>query len=324
MTAAGQTEYALETRDLRVDYGDFTAVRDISLKIPKGEIYGLVGPNGAGKTSTIKVVATLMEPTYGDVFIEGLDIEEKRQAVHRLLGYMPDLAPTTPEMRVWEFLDMFAGAYGLAPGPGRKRWEECLELVQLTESRDVLCGSLSRGMTQRLILAKTLIPHPSVLLLDEPASGMDPMARISLRNILQELVREQQVTVLISSHILTELADMCTSVGIMSKGSLLFSGDIDEVAESVAKPHREVELTWITDAVPADLDVPGLLQRDQVMDLSMQSGGASFQFYGEDGNLNTFLRELVEAGLPLVRFAPKKAGIEDVLLDIEQKEKANG
>lgn len=310
---------AILTRDLRVDYGDFTAVHGLSLEIPRGEVYGMVGPNGAGKTSTIRVLATLLEPTYGEVFVDGIDIAENRREAHSRIGYMPDLAPASTEMRVWEFLEMFATAYGLNREAGRRRWETCLEQVKLTESRDTLCGNLSRGMTQRLILAKTLIPSPSILLLDEPASGMDPVSRIHLRTILRELARDQGVTVLVSSHILTELADMCTSVGIMNRGKLIYSGSTEDAASGLVLAHREVVIDWIEGPEAEAFDFGLLHRHEAVTSFTRHPNRAQFHFSGDDLALSRLLQEVVRGGLPLTRWAPKKAGLEDVLLNLDSE-----
>jgi ABC-2 type transport system ATP-binding protein len=168
---------ALTIRNLRVDYGTLTAVHDLSLTLMPGEIFGLVGPNGAGKTSTIRVLATLLEPTYGEVNVAGFDLFESPDEVHRLLGYMPDLAPVIPELKVWEFLDLYAHSHGLTGRAKRERVDACLERVGLGDKRNVYGRGLSRGMMQRVVLAKTLLHDPRILLLDEPASGMDPIAR---------------------------------------------------------------------------------------------------------------------------------------------------
>lgn len=311
---------AILTRDMRVDYGDFTAVHGLNLRIPRGEVYGLVGPNGAGKTSTIRVLATLLEPTYGEVYLDGVDVAEDRQGAHRRIGYMPDLAPASTEMKVWEFLEMFASAYGYDRRAAKERWETCLEQVKLTSSRDTLCGNLSRGMTQRLILAKTLIPEPSVLLLDEPASGMDPVSRIHLRGILRELARQRGVTVLVSSHILTELADMCTSVGIMSRGRLVFSGDPEEAASGLSLAQREVEVAWLETPEAEAFDFSVLHQHAGVSSFSLQNHRALFHFSGSDEALADLLGACVRGGLPVIRWAPKKAGLEDVLLQLEAED----
>ncbi|HMB72569.1 MAG TPA: ABC transporter ATP-binding protein, partial [Gammaproteobacteria bacterium] len=196
MTAAP----ALSIRNLRVDYGDFTAVDDLSLELPGGEIFGLAGPNGAGKTSTIRVLATLLEPTYGEIEVFGHDLFEVPEAVHSLLGYMPDLAPVIPDLKVWEFLDLYAASHGLRGTEKRDRIDACLARVGLADKRNVYGKGLSRGMTQRVVLAKTLLHEPRLLLLDEPASGMDPIARRDLRIILESMAAEG-ATIIVSSHI---------------------------------------------------------------------------------------------------------------------------
>ena len=222
------TALTVETRDVRLDYGELTAVNHVNLKIAPGEIYGLVGPNGAGKSSLLKMLANLIRPTYGDIYINGIDLAEDPWSVHRDVGYMPDLSPVDPELKVWEFLEYFAAAYGIPRKERKARVDECLEQVKMSEHRDAFGKGLSRGMTQRVVLAKTLIPRPKILLLDEPASGMDPIARINLKRILQGLGKEG-ITSIVSSHILTELGDMCSSLGIMHKGELIKTGDLESL-----------------------------------------------------------------------------------------------
>ena len=206
---------AIKMVDLRVDYGDFAAVDSLSLSVPFGEVFGLVGPNGAGKTSSFKVLATLMEPTFGEVFLCGIDIALQPEKARRVLGYMPDLAPVPSDLKCWEFLDLYAAAHGLEEQERHDRITECLQKVDLEDKRQAICSTLSRGMKQRLVLAKTLLHRPKVMLLDEPASGMDPVSRVALRRILKELAAEG-TTVIVSSHILSELSDMCTSIGFMA------------------------------------------------------------------------------------------------------------
>jgi ABC-2 type transport system ATP-binding protein len=185
---AREGRVAVDIRSLRVDYGDFVAVDNLTLAVPQGEILGIVGPNGAGKTSTFRVLATLMEPTHGDVFFDGVDIAEDPRQARRLMGYMPDLAPVPSDLKVWEFLDFYAAAYGLRDGHERRqRADRCLESVGLSNLRNNGCRELSRGQTQRVVLAKTLLHEPRVLILDEPASGLDPLARRDLRTALQSL-----------------------------------------------------------------------------------------------------------------------------------------
>ena len=204
------TRASLEIDNLRVDYGNFTAVDDLSLTIGPGEIFGLVGPNGAGKTSTIRVLASLLDAP----------IARER------LGYMPDLAPVIPNLKVWEFLDLYAHSHGYHGAERKDRVDTCLSKVKLADKRNVYGSGLSRGMMQRVVLAKTLLHEPKLLLLDEP------IARRDLRLILQELAAGG-ASIIVSSHILSELSDMCTSVGIMHKGRLLRSGSIDSTLESL-------------------------------------------------------------------------------------------
>jgi len=221
-------QWAIEAEDMRVDYGTTVAVKGLTLRIPYGEVYGLVGANGAGKTSTFSVWATLLKPTYGNVKIGGVDILEKPAEARKMLAYMPDLAPVPSDLKVWEFLDLFARSYGYSAVEGKVRWEECLKMVDLWEKRNDFCKGLSRGMKQRVNLAKAILHHPKVIILDEPASGMDPKSRAQLRTILKRMAK-QGSTVVVSSHILNELSDMCSSVGILHHGELIDHGELQQV-----------------------------------------------------------------------------------------------
>jgi ABC-2 type transport system ATP-binding protein len=310
------SEPALRIKELRVDYGDLVAVDHLTLEIPPGEIYGLVGPNGAGKTSTFRVLATLMRPTYGEVAFCGFDLFEKTAVVRRLLGYMPDLAPAPSDIRVWEFLDLFAAAYGLRSIERKKRIEECLAAVQLTEQRGAICRSLSRGMTQRLVLAKTLLHRPRVLVLDEPASGMDPMSRIALRQTLRDLARDG-ATILASSHILSELAEMCTSVGILVKGRLVVSGTTAEVRRKLGGGARAIELTVLDepDAERAARILPELLG---VAVLQREKLNLRFDFAGDEREQAMLLRRLVQDGVAVRRFEEKHATFEEILIQVSK------
>ena len=213
----------IQVRNLRVDYDDVCAVRNLSLQLKSGEVYGLIGPNGAGKTSTLRAIVGLVESTYGDVLIDGLDIAEQREDATRLIGFMPDSAPIYEDVTVWEYLDLFATAYMLPKQMRAPTIAYYLQLVDLFEKRDSMTNQLSRGMRQRLMLAKTLLPDPKVLLLDEPASGVDPYGRALLKDIMRKLGAAGK-TVIISSHILSELSEFCTSIGIMQKGEMVISG----------------------------------------------------------------------------------------------------
>jgi ABC-2 type transport system ATP-binding protein len=308
---------ALTIRNLRVDYGDFTAVDNLSVELPAGEIFGLAGPNGAGKTSTIRVLATLLEPTYGEVEIFGYDLFEDTDDVHRLLGYMPDLAPVIPDLKVSEFLDLYASSYGLRGAQKRARIDACLEKVDLADKRHVYGRALSRGMTQRVVLAKTLLHDPRLLLLDEPASGMDPIARRDMRMILEALAADG-ATVIVSSHILSELSDMCTSVGIMHLGRLLRHGPLSAVLGNFESGSVRVELQ-VLDGHTVALDM--LSSRHDVDGISVEGRTVAFLFRGDESACSVLLRELVEGGIGISAFTPQASGIEAVLMEIVQSDR---
>ena len=222
----------IETVDLTKKYGDFVALDSLDLKLERGDLFGFIGPNGAGKTTTIRILATLLAPTWGEAYVCGYSVHTHPREIRRAIGYMPDVFGVYDDMRVGEYLEFFAAAYRIT-GPERRRVaERSLELVDLGSKRDELVTSLSRGMTQRLGLARVLLHDPEVLLLDEPASGLDPRARIEMRNLLKRL-QGMGKTILVSSHILPELADICNRVGIIEYGRLLACGGVQELLAQV-------------------------------------------------------------------------------------------
>ncbi len=229
----------IEVRHLRKQYDGKVAIANLNLSIPAGEVYGLIGPNGAGKTTLIRILATLLEPTYGQVTIAGIDVCKRPLDVHPLIGYMSDFFSLYDDMLVWEYLDHFAGCYRIDRPRRKQLIDDVLELVSLEVRRDDKIKALSRGMRQRLCFAKTLLHQPQVLLLDEPASGLDPAGRIEFREILKKL-HEMGRTVLISSHILTEMADFCTSIGIVEQGELLASGRVEDILQQLQSRMRLV------------------------------------------------------------------------------------
>src|SRR6059058_6169538 len=222
----------IETRDLTKMYGDLYALNRLTLKLERGDVYGFIGPNGAGKTTTMRILATLLNPTWGEATVCGYSIYNGAKEIRRLMGYMPDFFGVYDDMKVIEYLEFFAAAYRIKGAERRKKCEQVLELVDLGYKRDALVTSLSRGMTQRLGLARTLLHDPQVLLLDEPASGLDPRARIEMRALLKEL-RSMGKTILVSSHILPELADICNKIGIIEQGCLLVNGALSDVMKQV-------------------------------------------------------------------------------------------
>jgi ABC-2 type transport system ATP-binding protein len=222
----------IETRDLTKMYGELYALNRLTLKLEEGDVYGFIGPNGAGKTTTMRILATLLNPTWGEATVCGYSIYNNAKEIRRWMGYMPDFFGVYDDMKVIEYLEFFAAAYRIKGPERRRKCDQVLDLVDLGYKRDALVTSLSRGMTQRLGLARVLLHEPKVLLLDEPASGLDPRARIEMRSLLKEL-RNMRKTILVSSHILPELADICNKIGIIERGQLLFNGDVQSAIKQV-------------------------------------------------------------------------------------------
>jgi len=307
---------AIDIRQLRVDYGNFIAVDDLTLAVPQGEVFGLVGPNGAGKTSTFRVLATLQTPTYGSVRLAGIDIFEASEEARRILGYMPDLAPVPSDMKVWEFLDLSCESFlGGNASDRRTRWQECLEQVQLADRHNAMCRSLSRGQTQRLVLARTLLHRPKVMVLDEPASGMDPLSRRNLRLTLRNLAASG-ATIIISSHILSELAEMCTSLCVMNRGRLLSSGTADEVRHALDRKER-----GLTISVLANPDDAAAWLRSQpgTADVSLHDGRISLSFSGTPDAQANLLEGLFTNGFRLTACEERKSSFEDLLISVAEQ-----
>ena len=311
----GEGSAAVEVRDLRVDYGDFVAVDDIRFTVARGEVLGLVGPNGAGKTSTFRVLATSMEPTYGEVRLAGFDVFEERERARRLLGYMPDLAPVPSDLKVWEFLDFYADSYALGSrGQRRERAEKCLAIANLEEKREAWCKSLSRGQMQRLILAKTMLHEPQVLVLDEPASGLDPLSRRELRLALQQLAGDG-ATVIVSSHILGELAEMCSSLCIMHQGKLLAKGSAEEVQRKLGRTEHVLRIVLKDRAEAAGRWLQG---REGVHDVKVVDQVVNCGFAGSEEAQCVLLRNLLGEGYLVRSFEEEGTSFEDILIDVAE------
>jgi len=306
---------AIDIRSLRVDYGRFVAVDDLTLTVPRGEIFGLVGPNGAGKTSTFRVLTTLLEPTYGEVRLDGIDVLEDIAAARRILGYMPDLAPVPSDLRVGEFLEFHAAAYGLGTrAQRRERVAECLQEVALTDVRTSWCRELSRGQTQRVVLAKTLLHRPSILILDEPASGLDPLARRDLRTTLRRIA-QAGATVFVSSHILGELAEMCTSLCVMNRGRLLASGTAEEVRSQLGVTERVLTATVLGEP---ESSAEWLAAQPAVHDLRLAGSQIIFGFHGTDEAQADLMAGLIQRGTRLRTFEEKRSSFEDILVEVAE------
>ena len=222
----------IKTQELTKVYGDIRAINNLNLELVEGDLFGYIGPNGSGKTTTMRILATLLQPTWGEASVCGFSIYTHPKEIRRLIGYMPDFFGVYDDMKVIEYLEFFAAAYRIKGAARRKICDEVLELVDLGYKRDAFVTSLSRGMTQRLGLARVLLHDPKVLLLDEPASGLDPRARIEIRGLLKEL-RKMGKTIMVSSHILPELADICNKVGIIEKGVMKVNATVEDVMKQV-------------------------------------------------------------------------------------------
>lgn len=305
----------ISVRNLRVDYDTTCAVVNLSFDIHPGEIYGLIGPNGAGKTSTLRALAGLLQPTYGQILIDGVDMLIDREEAQQRIGFMPDFPPLYDDLYVWEFLDLFAASYGIPRHARPAAIEANLELVELTSKREALCKELSRGMRQRLMLAKTLLPDPKFLLLDEPASGLDPHGRSSLKNILKDFAARQRA-VLISSHVLAEMNEFCTAIGIMQKGNMVVTGSIDEVADRIGRPD-----VLLVELLSGQEVFAAVLRERGVEPVPPRNGGPWEIPY--DGNPETaadLLASLVERGARIASYSPRKDTLEDIFLQVGAKE----
>lgn len=300
----------LKVVGLQKSYGPFQAVKELSFALEPGSIFGFVGPNGAGKTTTMKVIATLLRPTAGQVFIGDVDVLREPAKARRKIGYMPDFFGVYDDLKVWEYMEFYADCYEV-PSAGRQRLiGDLLELVNLSHKQDAYVDGLSRGMKQRLCLARCLVHDPDLLILDEPASGLDPRARVEMREILQEL-RRMGKTILISSHILTELSEMCTHVGIIHDGRMMRSGPVDEVQREAGA--RVLAVRVAGDPEPAARQVRNGLG---VRDVRLEEGGFRVVLEGEDEAVVRLLADLVRAGVPVLHFAEAKSKLEDVFMAI--------
>jgi len=301
----------IEIHYLHKRYDDTIALENLHLEIPRGEVFGLIGPNGAGKTTLIRVLATLLEPTYGNVKIAGIDVLEEPLRVHPLVGYMSDFFSLYENMLVWEYLDHFARCYGIERKKREKLIGEVLDLVSLEVRRDTEIRTLSRGMRQRLCFAKTLLHEPQVLLLDEPASGMDPAGRLEFRELLKQL-HSMGRTILISSHILTEMADFCTSIGILEQGKLLAAGRVSDILEDLQPGLRlEIEAASGMAVLVEVLEDHPAVQRVEAAERIVQC-----RWRGQRDELPELHRRIVAAGVGLVSLAVKTDNLEDIYMRI--------
>lgn len=290
-------------------YGDLVAVDNLNLKIAPGELFGFIGPNGAGKSTTIRFLVTLLRATSGEGIVGGHSVTREPLEVRRSIGYMPDSFGLYDGMKVWDFLDFFAEGYRIPRSRRKQVVGDALELVDLTGKRRAPVNALSRGMKQRLCLAKTLLHDPPVLILDEPASGLDPKARIEIKALLKRLSAAGK-TILISSHVLSELADTCTSIGIIDRGKLLACGPIDDVYRRITQ-NRVLEiklLDRVEDGVSIIRSLP------ETREVQVEGNRVTVELVGSDEQVAGLLERLVSEGIRVHTFAEKEPTLEDVFL----------
>jgi ABC-2 type transport system ATP-binding protein len=305
----------VETHGLVKRYDKTVAVAGLDLAVEPGEIFGLVGPNGAGKTTTLRMLATLLRPSAGTAEIDGWSIGRNPDEVRRVLGFMPDVFGVYDDMKVWEYLHLFARCYGPPAAARRRMIADLLELVDLADRRDDYVQTLSRGMEQRLCLAHALVHDPKVLLLDEPASGLDPRARVELRELLREL-RSLGKTILISSHILPELEELCTSLAIVDRGQVLAQGRVSDI-ERRLRFGAVLRVRLLLDGEALEAARGRFAADPDVASAAiLEDGTIELGFRGDDAASARLLASSVAAGLPIVSFARAASDLEELFLQV--------
>ena len=305
----------LSIKNLNKRYGKFQAVSELNLEVAEGEIFGFVGPNGAGKTTTMKIICGLLRATSGEITLDGVDIIQNSRRMKEKIGYMPDFFGVYDDLKVSEYLEFYASIYNIK-GQERKRiTDDLLELVDLGSKREAYVDSLSRGMKQRLCLARSLVHNPRLLVLDEPASGMDPRARFEMKEILKNL-KGMGKTIIISSHILPELAELCTSIGIIDQGRMVISGSNEEIMQQVynKKVVRLKVTERLDDAVLILKEYP-FVDKLVIGENTIQAG-----FGGGDGEMSRVLSDLINRGIPVVSFSQMDGNLEDVFMKVTKGE----
>jgi ABC-2 type transport system ATP-binding protein len=302
---------------LSKQYGKLTALNELTLEVEKGAVVGFIGPNGAGKTTTMRILTTLLRPTLGEAWVAGYSVTSEPQEVRRVVGYMPDFFGVYEDMKVWEYLDFFAACYRLPPATRAGMIDDLLTLVDLNHKRDAYVDSLSRGMKQRLCLARTLAHDPEVLILDEPASGLDPRARIEMRELLLELKRMGK-TIFFSSHILSEVADVCTQIAILEAGRLVAYGEMAAMKRRL-QPNRLIRLRTLSDLaeVKTSLAASEHVKTVRVApeaDLPLDT--LQIEFGGDEVALSTLLKRLIDQGFAITFFGEEGDNLEDVFMQV--------
>ncbi|MFN6164598.1 MAG: ATP-binding cassette domain-containing protein [Planctomycetota bacterium] len=301
----------IELRRVHRFFGSTRAVDDVSFDVYRGQVFGFIGPNGAGKTTSMRILATLEMPTYGDAFVDGFSVVNDPDLVRRRLGFMPDGCSLYPNMNCVEYLDFFARSYGLVGKDRNAALRRTLSFTGLDKIASKSITGLSKGMRQRLSLGRAMIHRPSVLILDEPANGLDPRARIELRHLIRQLASEG-TTVLVSSHILTELAEMCDQVGIIERGKLLAVGSVEEIYRSMRTATR----VRIRAAGRQDELIESLRVRGEVSNVQGHGEWIHLDLNGDEAAQASLVRLIIESGFDLLEFAAHRESLEDVFMKI--------
>lgn len=304
----------LEIKNLNKKYGKFTAVDNLELNVAEGEIFGFVGPNGAGKTTTMKIICGLLSADSGEVIVDGVDAIKNSKKIKEKIGYMPDFFGVYDNLKVSEYLEFYASIYNINGKDRDKVCGDLLELVDLTSKKDSYVDSLSRGMKQRLCLARSLVHNPKLLVLDEPASGMDPRARYEMKEILRTL-KDMNKTIIISSHILPELAELCSTIGIIERGKILLRGTVDEIMLKVYR-NKGIKIR-VQDKLEAA--VTTLKEFPNVDNITTGENTIQAYFEGGDEDMSNMLRTLVTRNIPVVSFSQLDGNLEDIFMKVTGK-----
>src|SRR4051794_11362392 len=304
----------LQTEALTKTYGSHTALDRLDLVVHRGEVFGYIGPNGAGKTTTFRILAGLLDPTSGRAVIAGKDVTGDKDAIKQVVGYLPDNFGVYPTLRVWEYLDFFAAAYRLPKKDRKDRIDKCLTIANAVEFRDKLMGALSRGMKQRVGIAKTLLHDPQVIILDEPAATIDPRARVQMRQLLRELA-DLGKAVLVSSHILPELADVCDTVGILTAGKLAVAGPVTDILRAV-RQRRLMEVQVLGDKEQARAVLSAAPGEWKAVVGGDENGTLRYEVQADERQLAEGLQLLLKRGIAVVSYAEVPADLEDVFMSL--------
>jgi len=309
-----RTQPLLVTQSLTRKYGDFTALSDLTLTVHRGEVFAYIGPNGSGKTTTFRILCGLLDPTGGKAIIDGKDVTGNKDLIKSLVGYLPDNFGVYPTLRVWEYCDFFAAAYRIPKKDRAERIEKCLQIANAIEFRDKLMGALSRGMKQRVGIAKTLLHDPAVLILDEPAAVIDPRARVAMRQLLRDLA-DLGKAVLVSSHILPELADVADTVGILSQGKLVACGPVQEIMRNV-RQKRLVQITVLSNVDKARQVLTRAPGEWTILPESKGEGVLRYEVQANEQQLAETLKLLTGSGVDVMNFNEVPADLEDVFMTL--------